>query len=239
MKHLLLSAASIALLSLAGAVPGKAGCVEGSGHVVTETRQTGSFEGVSSEGSMDVVITQGSTTEVRVEADDNILPLITTEVVGHVLKIKVKGKECFNSKHRVIVHATSPTFTALTSSGSGDFTATTKITSGSLALASVGSGSMKLDLEAPNLVTTLGGSGEIVVNGHAAQHTVTVSGSGSVSADGMKNESAVVVLNGSGNCRMDVSRNLMVTLNGSGNVLYHGAPQVQTVINGSGRVRKM
>src|SRR4051812_14457869 len=52
-----------------------------------EDRHLSGFNAVDLAGSFDVYITQGSTESVKVEAPDNIIDHILTEVRGGVLKI--------------------------------------------------------------------------------------------------------------------------------------------------------
>ena len=57
------------------------GGVRGDGNVIKETRSVSSFNGIEISGAFDVYLKQGTTEEVIIEADDNILPLIRTDVV--------------------------------------------------------------------------------------------------------------------------------------------------------------
>ena len=59
--------------------------VKGSGKRQTETRQVALFTSIETEGAFNVDVVCGKGLRVEVEADDNILPLITTEVSGNKL----------------------------------------------------------------------------------------------------------------------------------------------------------
>src|SRR3982751_1352355 len=56
--------------------------VKGSGHVVTESRDVPEFSGIDVGGIYKVDVTAQKDFAVVVEADDNLLPLIRTEVDG-------------------------------------------------------------------------------------------------------------------------------------------------------------
>ena len=68
------------------ALIGVAGCnwigVQGSGHARAEVRNTPAFSAVSVDGSIDADIAIGPGSRVELTGDDNIVPLITTEVHG-------------------------------------------------------------------------------------------------------------------------------------------------------------
>ena len=61
--------------------------VAGSGAVTTDTRTVSAFERVDVGGEYDVVIRVGTTRSVVIEGDDNLLPLIRTEVREGTLHI--------------------------------------------------------------------------------------------------------------------------------------------------------
>lgn len=62
--------------------------ITGSGNVIKETRNVGGkFTKVSAGNGMEVEIIQSEVVSVEVEADDNLLPHIKTEVNGNTLKI--------------------------------------------------------------------------------------------------------------------------------------------------------
>ena len=71
-----------------------AGCVltaiSGSGHVVDEPRSVSGFSAVSLSGSGRLLIEQGETESLTITADDNLLPLIKSEVSGGRLELGSK-----------------------------------------------------------------------------------------------------------------------------------------------------
>ena len=54
----------------------------GSGNVVKEERKVSSFNAIEVSGAFDVELVQGTAIAVTVEADDNLMDLIRTEVRG-------------------------------------------------------------------------------------------------------------------------------------------------------------
>jgi hypothetical protein len=55
-------------------------CVVGSGNVVNETRSVGSFNGIDLHGSGALFLSQGTQQPLRIEAEDNILKVLSTRV---------------------------------------------------------------------------------------------------------------------------------------------------------------
>ena len=82
--------AALLAASLLGTACGAfADVVRGNGKVKTEGRSLPSFSSVSLSGSGDLRIHKGSQ-RLEITADSNVLPYITTEVTGGVLKIGFK-----------------------------------------------------------------------------------------------------------------------------------------------------
>ena len=71
-----LCAASLAVLLVVSAC----GVVGGSGKVETETRQVSGFTAIDLTGTGEVTIEQGETESLTIEADDNVLPALTSKV---------------------------------------------------------------------------------------------------------------------------------------------------------------
>src|SRR5947207_3116131 len=93
--------------------------IQGSGNLKKETREVGNFSGIESRGSMNVIITYGSSNQITVEADDNLLPLIETKVDGKNLVVKSKDKTGFSTKNKITVNVQMKTIDKLAVSGSG------------------------------------------------------------------------------------------------------------------------
>ncbi len=65
---------------------------EGSMNVVSENRQISSFNAIEASGPMKVELLQGDDFGLTIEADDNLMELIVTEVNDQVLTIRMKER---------------------------------------------------------------------------------------------------------------------------------------------------
>ncbi|MGZ8940995.1 MAG: GIN domain-containing protein, partial [Limisphaerales bacterium] len=68
----------------------------GSGNVVSSTREVSGFDAVSVEYPAQVLIKQGNTESLKIEAEDNLLPNLKTQVKNGTLEIFYKRE---NGKH--------------------------------------------------------------------------------------------------------------------------------------------
>lgn len=236
MRNLLKTTTLVITISWLFACVSFGGCIDGSGNMKRETREVSDFSGINVSGSMDVYLTQGSTQSLVVEADDNLLDLIKTDVKGKELYIG--SKKCFNSRKDLKVFITIPTLTSLTISGSSDAKGSDVFKCGDLSLRVSGSGSITLNLEAKDIEMSISGSGEISLKGTAEDMNIRISGSGDLNARDLESKDVTAIVSGSGDCQVTPKGDLNAIISGSGDVTYYGKPgSVDSSISGSGSVR--
>ena len=92
--------------------------IQGSGVAKTESRTVPAFTKIELAGSPEVEVIVGKAVSLTVTADDNVLPLIDTEVKGETLEIG--SHDSYNSHVGVKVKITVPSLEGANISGSGD-----------------------------------------------------------------------------------------------------------------------
>jgi hypothetical protein len=212
--------------------------IVGSGWLETERRSVPSFTAIEVEGSGNVILSQGLLQSVSVESDDNILPVIKTEVIGNVLHLGFERGTRISRMTKLEFRITIAEITGITISGSGDVRADTTLRSDRLSLDIRGSGGIESDIDAGRLACGISGSGDIDVRGRAERLAVTINGSGSVRASELRSAEVEVSINGSGSSSVNASDSLTADLSGSGSVEYRGDPKMTLKASGSGSVRK-
>jgi hypothetical protein len=235
---LIISVLVLAALGCSLVSVGPINAVTGSGKVVQETRSVSGFDQIELAISGDAYIQQGDSESLTIEGEDNILPLITTNVQGSRLVIGSKPGTSFGIMRTLVFHITVKDLRGLEISGSGNFNVG-QVQSDDMNLQISGSGVIKFDqLAAQSLTSNINGSGTIQVSaGSVDRQSIEIPGSGNFKADQLKSQVASVHLDGSGNASLWATGQLDVQVNGSGNVDYYGSPQVNSVINGSGSVQ--
>lgn len=81
--------------------------ISGNGNVVDETRDITGFSGVHVSSGIDVYLSEGEEFEVRVEADENLMDVILTELNGNILVVKTERYGIRHAKSKK-VHVTLP-----------------------------------------------------------------------------------------------------------------------------------
>jgi len=187
----------------------------------------------------DVEITQGTTTSVVIEGDDNIVPLIRVKRREGVVVIDTEEKVNIQTEKRLVVKITTPMLELVELSGSGDIVGMNKFTaSDRLKVKVTGSGKIQLEVNTPEIVSTLVGSGDIALAGETKDATIKITGSGNYVATNLKTENSKVEINGSGDAKLFADNNLNVDISGSGNVYYKGNANIAKRIGGSGEIIK-
>ncbi|GAA4042656.1 hypothetical protein GCM10022281_24800 [Sphingomonas rosea] len=188
--------------------------VSGSGRLMQQARAVAPFRRIETLGAENVTVQIGPRASVVVTADDNILPLVTTEVRGGTLRIASRGS--FRSRTPIRVAITVPALDAYQSTGSGNATIT--------------------GIDSPRLALTLTGSGNIRATGRTGELRLGVNGSGNADVAGLAAARAEVTVHGSGNADVRAEQNLDAAVYGSGSINYAGRAAVQQRRYGSGSI---
>jgi len=191
----------------------------GSGNVVSESRTVSGFTKIDLSGAGDVIIEQNGTEALTIEAEDNLMPKLTSEVVDGTLRLGEKSNLTIHLTKPVTYRVSMKDISGLMISGSGTVTAAT--------------------ITAPSLAVDLSGSGKITVGGTVDQQDLAISGSGEYQAKDLLTKIASAEISGSGNATVTVNDKLDAQISGSGQLTYYGnPPQVTQEVSGSGRVTK-
>ncbi len=210
--------------------------------VSDETRNVSGFNGISSAGSYNVIITMGNTEGLKLEGDTEQISEIETVVEDGTLKIRNKKRSGswnrgWTSKVNIYVNAKS--LKSITLSGSGDIDVKGTVKSTDVTTTLSGSGSISLTVDATNYAATISGSGEIEVKGKTENAKINVNGSGDFEGDGLRTSVASARMSGSGDISINADKDLEAAMSGSGNIRYGGNANVKSTKSGSGRISKL
>ena len=195
------------------------GCAteSGSGNEANATRSVSGFSEVTLNGTGNLTIEQTGSESLAIEAEDNVLPHIQTDVRNNRLTIETDH--------------TTPTPTSPI-----NYELTVKDLS---VLELRGAGSIDASgVSADSLEVSSSGAGDVRVAGEADSQEVSISGAGSYQAQDLATKRATVDLSGAGEAIVNVSDDLDVAISGFGSVEYIGNPTVSQDITGAGEVRR-
>lgn len=192
------------------------GGVRGSGVRKTEKRDLAPFTVIDTTGAFSVEVSCQKPASFEIEGDDNILPLIKTEVRNGVLHItNTKG---YSVRNEITLRISLPNLETIKSAGAGNFRVT------------------DLKNERLNIETT--GATKVTVSGQTGFLGISSSGAGHIDAHSLRATKAEVSVSGAGGVDVAASDELDVTVSGAGRVVYSGNPKLTKHVSGAGRVTK-
>jgi len=200
-----------ACLALAGC-----GGVRGSGKAASETRSVGTFSELEASSVMHVELRQQAQSSLELSGDDNLLPLVTSEVSGK--RLLLGTKQSVSPKLDLLAKASAARIELLRCSGACRITAS--------------------DVDSDRLVLELSGAGEIRAAGKAGELRIDVSGAGETNAEALAAPSVWVKVSGAGRVTLGSPQQLDVEISGTGSVSYAGEPKISQRISGVGQLRK-
>ena len=201
-----------ALLALSACMHG----VRGSGVRKTEQRDLPAFDSIETSGAFEVEVACQKTTSFEIEADDNILPLVQTEVRGGVLRITTT--KSYSSNGGIKVRINAPDLAGVKSTGAGKFNIS--------------------GLKNDNFEIRSTGAATVVASGQSKSVKINSTGAGKIDAHDLRADDADVSVTGAAVVDVYATDELDVTVSGAGRVTYSGNPKVNKKVSGAGQVVK-
>ena len=211
---------------------------KGSGNVIRQERKVATFNAIDVSGAFNIILAQGTTQSVIVEADDNLIDLIKTEVRDNILVIDTKKPVFHPNAMKVFI-----TFTDLKNvdvSGAVKIESQGKLRLTDLSFDGSGASDARLDMEVQKLKIDCSGSNKLRLSGSATDVEVEVSGAVDLFAFDLPAESYRISISGAGKAEINVTRSLNVDISGAATVHYKGNPEKNIQeISGAGTIKKV
>lgn len=154
--------------------------ITGNKIVTTQDRPVTSFHAIKVSGGIDVELSQGNALKLQVEADENLVALIRTEVKDGVLNIYTS--ESIRDAKTMKIHLAFQQIDAITASGGCDIESKHKLSFATLKVDLSGGCDIELDCKAGSLVCKQSGGCDAEFRGEAENGTFDASGGCDVKA---------------------------------------------------------
>lgn len=215
---------------------------------VTETREVAEFDRILVKGVGKIFVQQGGEQAVTVEADDQFIKRITTEVQDRKLifdvgrdwleRIVQPAMEFLHSRE-IILRVSLRELKGLEIQGACDLEAK-DVRTDDFDLKMSGASNVKvLGLDANRLDAEMPGAGKMEITGKCDAQTVTVTGAGQYDASHLETKNTKVALTGVGNAVVWAKENLEVSVTGVGSIEYYGNPRIKQSTAMLGVVRNL
>ena len=192
------------------------GCTTGSGAVASETRDVGAFTRIDAGGGIGVTVTIAPAGPLTLTAQDDVRPLIATEVVDGTLKIH--ATKSYTTTAEVVVAVTMPSVESLTTSG--------------------GSAIEIADLAGDALTLDLTGGSRVHLTGAVDTIDLSASGGSRAEIDGLTATSITVDLTGGSVASVRATDEVSGSAGGGSRVTVHGDAQLNVESTGGSTVNR-
>ena len=211
----LLSLIALTMLVTAGCHHGYAD-VKGSGKREVQKREVAPFTSISTEGAFTIEVVCQKDASVEIEGDDNILPLVSTEVRGNVLRIS--NTKSYSVNEPITFRISVPNLESILADGAGKIQIT--------------------NVNNEKLQISSNGAVAINATGTTKMIGVDTNGASKIDTHNLRSAHAIVDSKGASKIDLGVCDKLDVNVSGVSHVTYRGDPVVNKTIHGPGKVEK-
>ena len=197
------SASSFGKLDTSGLFHFNFGGVRGSGNVITQQRDVSGFHALEVSNTVHVDVTAQKDFSVTVETDDNIVPLVETEIHNGVLEISCEKHVSTSSPIRV--HITAPDIDKVEVSGVSNVTVT--------------------NIKNSNFFADVSGASKVKIDGETSQLKAEASGASKIDAQNLTAENGTISTSGASGANVNVTGSLKADASGASHINYSGTPK--------------
>ncbi len=174
------------------------------------------FSSISTEGAYQIEVVSQQSLSLEIEGDDNILPLIKTDVSNGVLRIT--NSRGYSINRPIVVKIGTPDIEGISASGAG-----------SIEISGLKNDKFEIDSN---------GAPTIKVSGVTGTLNIESNGAGKIDAHKLRAGKGTVEANGVATIEVFASEELNVTVSGPASVIYSGDPKLNKTMNGPGSVER-
>ena len=199
--------------------------VKGSGKVVTETRQVSEpFTGIDVDKGLEVIVEQSNDKSVVVEADDNLLKHITTNVENGILYISSD----FNSYNNISAKKITvrlPDIMKLSCDGGSNLKTDGLIKGNNIFLESDGGSNMQIAIESDAIIAESESGSHMSIEGKALRLEIASSGGSSIDSQKLMVNDVDAQASGGSSLDIHAILSLNATASGGSSIIFSGKPE--------------
>jgi len=211
--------------------------VSGDGNVIKQSREVTEFTGIKVSTGIDVLLTQGQTLNVEVEADENLHEWIKTEVKGSVLHI-YSEKNIRTAKEKK-VFVTCSKLDMIDISSAGDINSVNKFSTDKLSIDMSSAGDLHFEVEANEINISISSAGNAYLKGKTNVFKADLSSAGDLNAFELEALTGDISVSSAGSARVFITEEASFNASSAGHIDYKGEPRIKAIHTSSaGSVNK-
>ncbi|HCE55779.1 MAG: head GIN domain-containing protein [Lutibacter sp.] len=198
--------------------------IKGNRNVVSEDRTIRSdFEIINVQQGINLTISQGNPTSLSVEADENVIDLLITEVKNNELNIYFE-KSVYQAKARN-VFLTTENISKIKASSGASVKSENTIQAETLELNSSSGSTMKIRTIANEITSESSSGSNITIVGKSNSFTANSSSGSSINAKDLKVVNAITKASSGANIDVNVTGKLTAKASSGADIDYEGSPE--------------
>lgn len=208
----------------------------GNGVIAEETRKvTENFTEISASEGLDVFVTQDDEFKISIEADENIIELIGTDIEDGKLRIHAIENIGRATKN---IYVSLPKITALKSSSGADLIVQNEITSQKLTVEASRGSDIEVEVVASEIEADASSGADIIISGQTDLLYADASSGADIKAKGLTAKRCNADASSGSDISINVSESLTADVSSGADISYSGDPKVTAKKSVSGSVRK-
>jgi len=206
------------------------------GNFIKEERIVSNFTKLDVGGAFRVYLSQGSQEKLVLEADDDEMKEIVTEVVGSTLKIYTDS-DWGKRFHEMTIWVTFKDLDKIDFSGAVEVTGEGPLTFSDLDLVVSGAAEISLNMKAEKLEAEFSGASEVDFSGSCKSGYIELSGASDFDAQNFEFQDLNIEVSGASEAKVWATGTLNIDASGASDIRYKGTPNISIDESGASEVK--
>lgn len=205
---------------------------KGNGNVQTQDREIGSFSAISASMGLNVYVLQGDKESLSVEADENLMEYIVTQIKGNELILKIDGT--IRKATKMNIYVTFVDINEINVSSGADFETRNIINAEKLDVSVSSGADAKMEINAKELSCSVSSGADATLSGKADFFAGKASSGSDLKAKQLITKRCKAKASSGGDVTVYAEEEIEASASSGGDVSYYGNPTKVNVSDSSG-----
>ncbi|NDK54836.1 head GIN domain-containing protein [Pontibacter fetidus] len=211
--------------------------IKGNGNLQTQTRKVSDFSGIKVSGGFTIEIKQGKQEELKIEAEENLMNNIRSEVKNGMLYLYTEGS--INTRKGIKAYVTVDQLNALKISGGVKVVGLSTFKAETFEMDLSGGTNVSLALDVKKLDADMSGASKVTLTGRADEVELDMAGASNIDTHELKAKAVKVSASGASKVKVFASETLTIDANGPSTIAYAGSPKIQAETSTLSKISKL
>ena len=213
--------------------------IKGSGHIVTKTLPAPDFDAIDASRAVKVVVSAGAS-DIRIEADDNLIDLVVAETRGKTLEVTLdkKASNIQNADITVTIPANGGKIRSLKASSASKITSDATLRADRFTIEASSASKISAEVKAATCTVNASSASKIALAGSAEDFTADLSSASKLDAEKFTAVNASVSTSSAAKADIDCSGKLTASASSGSSIGYTGGCRTSLSKSSGGSVRK-